>query len=308
MPRSFKTRHWVQNDGNTSPPKHLLGEKLIKAVIKDDVTKVKRLLADGARPCDRAGNDCYGATALMETCRFGNKQTLEVLIPHCDLITLNACDKSGTTACMLSSENGHLDCLEILNRNGAAVDAVDNNGCSSLMLAASWGQQNCVKYLLDNGCDVNKVDDIGRTALMKAAIRGNNDCLKTILENIATNVNATDNHCEYSDEYSSDLMESTSKSFVYDSVYKINPSNKLLNHENHPNTRQKLIDFSDSSGSTALLLAVQAYEIECSETLLKYGVDVNVVNNDGKTALILVRPKLCHRSTPEAFNLLKLFT
>ncbi|XP_035826859.1 serine/threonine-protein phosphatase 6 regulatory ankyrin repeat subunit B [Aplysia californica] len=259
MPLSFRSRSVVTRSDGPSPsmPSHnMLVEKLRDAVFQNDVKELQRLLLEGGRARDRFHNDTEsGSTVLMEACNLGQHECVDVLTRHCEKSALDARNVTGTTACMLAAEKGHITCLKMLIERGADSDLVDHHGCSSLMLAAIWGNIKCLQYLIENHSDLTKTDIEGRTAVMRVAMSGEIECLEILLTNAI----------QTSDDASSlESRESLSRSQA-----------------------TNLINCVDRYGSSALMLSLQSKEEKCAELLLDCFADVNIVNRVGKTALRL---------------------
>ncbi len=87
----------------------------------------------------------------------------------------------------LASARGHLDktplhyavtykqseCLELLLRHGADINAPDYTGMTPLHVAAMLGRKEEAEWLLDHGAELEPRDIFGDTPLMTAAIFGN---------------------------------------------------------------------------------------------------------------------------------------
>jgi ankyrin repeat protein len=86
-------------------------------------------------------------TALILAAEIGNKEVVDRLL-NVEGIEIDAKNKFGKTALILSSENGHLEVVKLLKEHGANVLAVSKIKRSSLMLAAVKGHESIVKYLI----------------------------------------------------------------------------------------------------------------------------------------------------------------
>jgi hypothetical protein len=90
---------------------------------------------------------------------------------------------------MLASERGHLEVVQALLADGAAVNAKANNGMPALMLASQNGHFEVVQALLAKAAEVNAKDDDGWTALMNCSLNGHLAVVRALLANGA-DVNA----------------------------------------------------------------------------------------------------------------------
>ena len=75
----------------------------------------------------------------------------------------------GRTPLMNAALSGNGECVRLLLKVGAEVNACDKNGVTALMCAATVGSAHCMKLLLDAGTDVNHSDKKKMTALSRAA-------------------------------------------------------------------------------------------------------------------------------------------
>jgi len=72
------------------------------------------------------------------------------------------------TPLLFAARQGCLDCVRILLKSGAEIDAADPNNISPLLMAAINGHYDVAAFLLDQGADPNIADETGRTALYAA--------------------------------------------------------------------------------------------------------------------------------------------
>ena len=56
---------------------------------------------------------------------------------------------------MLSAEQGHLDRIRYLLKQGADVDAQNCSECTALQLSDGQGHIDCVEYLVEQGVDID---------------------------------------------------------------------------------------------------------------------------------------------------------
>jgi ankyrin repeat protein len=86
-----------------------------------------------------------------------------------------------TTALIEAAKNGHADCVKILLlAKDVDVDAKDKNGFTALIISAEKGYANVVTQLLTKGGDVNEMTNGGVTALWIATHEGHNDIVKIL--------------------------------------------------------------------------------------------------------------------------------
>ncbi len=134
-------------------------EKLIEAVRKGNVSKVKKLLDSGADP---------DARGVYDVPVEGASQS--------DLPSVS------TTALTYASSKGLEDIVGLLLDHGADVGARNQNGTTPLFGAVQIGNVPITKALLERGSKVNARDEEGWTPLMTAAAKGHPEVAKMLLE------------------------------------------------------------------------------------------------------------------------------
>ena len=89
-----------------------------------------------------------------------------------DKMDIEAKNKDGDTALILSAKHGHLDCLKYLHKQGADIDAKNKYGYTALILSARHGYLEIVEHLVKKGANIEAENDYGETALILSAGRG----------------------------------------------------------------------------------------------------------------------------------------
>ena len=166
-------------------------DSMIKAVKFDDVSGVKKLLAQGIDP-----NlvDNTGAPLIVIAAREKSDKVAQILIDNPktdiekldqagenammlaalndDLVLINALiakdaevNKKGWTPLHYAATNGHDDVVKVLLDASAYIDAGSPNGTTPLMMAARGGHLSTVKLLLDEGADLRVKNQLGLTAV-----------------------------------------------------------------------------------------------------------------------------------------------
>ncbi|MDN3503979.1 MAG: ankyrin repeat domain-containing protein [Rhabdochlamydiaceae bacterium] len=174
-------------------------------------------------------------------------------------------DKNLNKAVEIAIFRENSDIVKVLIEEGADVNYVKKNHGSFLISAvestdSESQRRRIVKILLQNGANVRYVNKYGRTALMEAVIKHDLLCTKDILEALEKN-----------------------KGSFFSYVFGTNP-----------------INYADSDGNTALILAIQHVKMsyydsegknDCInsqkiiEVLLDVpGIDPDLVNKKGETA------------------------
>ena len=81
-----------------------------------------------------------------------------------------------TTALIEAARNGHADCVKVLLlAKDVDVDATEKDGYTALIISAEKGYANVVTQLISKGADVNAKSNGGVTALWIAIHEGHND-------------------------------------------------------------------------------------------------------------------------------------
>jgi ankyrin repeat protein len=135
-------------------------DDLFVAVIRDDVGRLKSLLAQGVDPNSR---DPKGMPALMLAVRRESPRVFQTLLAHPN-IDVNA--MNGESALMLTAIAGDLEASQRLIERGATVQ---HSGWSPIHYAASGPSTAIVRLLLERGASVDALAPNGTTPLMLAA-------------------------------------------------------------------------------------------------------------------------------------------
>lgn len=174
----------------------------------------------------------------------------------------NTRDPEGFTPLHAAAERGHVHCIKVLVKCGAAINAKDLNGRRPIHIAAAKGHDKTVKALIRRHAHINKKDTAGRTPLHLAAQYGSQDACKALLEAGATR----------------DRPDTSGYTPLH-----------LAAIHGHPFTLRALIlpppdpivDSMDHTGKTALHHAVKSGHAECAKILLDAGAKTTATDADG---------------------------
>jgi len=279
---------------------------LILASVMHHTDIVKMLLEAGANP---NLTDGYGKTALMWAAYWGRSRTSIVKMLLEAGAKPNLTDKDGKTALMLASEKGHTDIVKMLLNAEANPNLVDVDGKTALMEASRNGHTDIVEMLLAAEVDPNLTDKDGRTALMWASRNGHRDIVEMLLAAEA-DPDLTDKDGRTALMWASEkghtaiveillkaetnpnimnkwgytaLMEAYNNGSPEDIIY------KLIKAGTDPNIQYN-IGNKDHGGWTFLMWIIYDYsytDIAKELILTDPRTDLNIVNEDGKTALIM---------------------
>nr|XP_034329711.1 fibronectin type 3 and ankyrin repeat domains 1 protein isoform X1 [Crassostrea gigas] len=168
----------------------LNGEHLHRAIIREDLMEIERILDTGLMPKDVPIDvpDKYGFTGLMQASQkgytekdFGAESIMEILIRHG--ADVNAKNDSGKTALMLACFAGQFDAVKLLRSHGARYDDYDRGGSTPIHWAVDGGNVRLIEWIIKDGADVNLRDHShGWTPLIRcASVNGNRNVALTLL-------------------------------------------------------------------------------------------------------------------------------
>ena len=166
-----------------------INEKLIKAVIADQIENVRELLDLGADI--HSMNDF----ALSQAAFNGHTKIVELLLDHGADIHAEG-EEGPDTALQFAAMRGHTDTVRLLLDRGAEIHSVDgfDEPEGALLDACEYGHADTVALLLDYGADIHTTDYMGPNApLRRAAGNGHHETVKMLLERGA-DIPKEDNH------------------------------------------------------------------------------------------------------------------
>jgi ankyrin repeat protein len=261
------------------------------------------------RTCSRdlGAADLYGRTALHIAAFKSDFDVVQMLVDTAH-IAIDCRDNKDCTPLHYAMHDGdqefHEDvsrCAELLLERGADIEAQNSRGSTPLHLAASKMSENTVRLLIKNGANINLQNNKAQTALHKASRRGHLDIVRLLLDHKA-------------DIYLQDNRGSTP---LHLAIYRMSPEavQLFLDHgadvtvqngkgqaalhralqRGHPDIIQLILsranvdaDALDNDGSTPLHLAAsEAEELSGAQLLLDHGVNIDLRNKKGQTALHL---------------------
>ncbi|XP_067002811.2 ankyrin repeat domain-containing protein 6 [Anabrus simplex] len=168
----------------------------------------------------------------------------------------------------LAARIGSVNCLISLLRHNMDVDCrSQRDDATPLHTAAQHGQSSCVEALVKVGADVRARDRKAHTPVFLAALHKHSECVKILLEAELTLKELDVTSGEWN------LLH------VAASNDDLNTMRVVLEH------RQDLLDAQDLYGRTALHVAAEHGHQYCLRLLLEYGANLDVVDNEGYTAL-----------------------
>jgi|SRR5579871_1466762 len=230
------------------------------------------LFAASLGPADAAEHQDWGALRTL-------------IQQHADL---NAPQPDGTTALEWAAHWNDLDTVKLLLKAGADVNRANRYGVTPLSEAAGLGNADVLEALLAAGADPKTLTTTdGETVLMTAARAGNLEGVKVLLAHGA-DVNAKENY-----RGQTALMWAAAERHA--AVVKLLLENgadwKALSLT-RDNSMPKLSAASSVTpiargGLTALHFAAREGDVGTGRAMLDAGVDVNIVDADKTTALVV---------------------
>ncbi|KAJ7832151.1 ankyrin repeat-containing domain protein [Mycena olivaceomarginata] len=143
-----------------------------------------RLLEDGSHQYNaftRLSNDAgYMVDSTLQfCCQLGFIEGVRALLANNADVNVVS-QKSGTGALTLAAEQGHLDIVRLLVKNGANLNLQGNRG-TALSAASGRGHVEIVHLLLDHGADINLQGEFG-TPLEAASSKSRTDIVRFLLK------------------------------------------------------------------------------------------------------------------------------
>ncbi|XP_071593433.1 ankyrin repeat domain-containing protein 29 isoform X2 [Heliangelus exortis] len=121
------------------------------------------------------------ANAAFWAARKGNLALLQLLL-NSGRVDVDCKDSLGTTALMVASYYGHIDCARELVLQGADINLQRESGATSLFFAAQQGHNDIVKFLFEFGASTEFKTKDGGTALLAASQYGHAKVVETLLK------------------------------------------------------------------------------------------------------------------------------
>jgi ankyrin repeat protein len=245
-----------------------------------NVAAAKMLLDKGANP--KASESQRQQTALMWAAANSQGPMTRLLVERgADVDAKTAADlmtplvsgepraqprsPGGMTALMFASREGCLECVAAMIEKGASIDLPDPEGVTPLLWAVWNTRFDVAKYLIEHGANVNRWDWWGRTPLYLAVDY------------------VTLPHGGRPDQPS------------LDRTLPIDIVRLLLDKGADPNPQLKMtaplratgndrgLDPMLSPGTTPLIRAAKAMDVESMKALLDHGADITLTNSRGMT-------------------------
>jgi ankyrin repeat protein len=238
-----------------------------------------------------------GDARLARAARMQNDKELRVLLRQG--VDVNAPEPDGATALHWAAHWDDLNAAQSLIEAGAKVNARNELGMTPLLVACANGSAQMIEKLLAARADANIPAPDGETALMMAARTTTPDAIEALVAHGA-NVKARENSrrqtalmwavAERRPDIARVLIahgaDVNARSLVtQELIYRENPDpgdENAAKGQPHPAG-----EMMERGGSTPLLFAARAGDIECAKLLLAAGANVNDTAADGTSGLVM---------------------
>ena len=184
------------------------------------------------------------------------------------------------------------DFLALLVQKGAKVDSVDKHNSTPIHIACANNRFHVVKALLDCGASVDPLDDRGETPLHKA-VQSPGDPTKIILLLLERGADPF-----ISDQGDSVLHKLCARSPSTHFPEEVSVFQRLM----ASSTRNVNIHALNSSGQTALQVAIDMGALDLGMALIRNGADCNTTGSSLGTLLHLVARRARHFHAEELLN------
>jgi uncharacterized protein len=289
---------------------------LYLASVNGDPAMIEKLLKAGA---DANASGTEGETALMTVARTGKVDAAKVLLEHGAKVDAKE-GWHGETALMWATAQGHPAMMRELIAHGADVNARTNpenwerqttseprekwlplGALTSLLFAARQGCLECARILVDAKADINAADPDGVTPTVYAIINGHYDVAGYLVDQGADpNLADKTGRAALYAAVDFNTMPASARpapKIIDNQLSSLDLIQKLLDHGAIPNAqllkqqayRAKLDRGDDTmltTGSTPLLRAAKAGDVDAMRLLLAKGADIKLATKPGINPLM----------------------
>jgi ankyrin repeat protein len=223
-------------------------------------------------------------TRLVDALRAGDTTAALALLQK--RVDVNVAEPDGTTALHWAVRLDDLNLINRLLRAGASVKASNRYGVTPIQLACLNGSAAAVERLLEAGESANATGPYGETALMVCARTGRPDAARVLIKHGAA-VDAVESwRGQTALMWAAAQRHPEMIKVLIEAGADVDARSALQNWE-----RQRTLEPRDKwlpeGGLTPLLFAAREGCTECEKVLLDARADINIVDPEQHTALIL---------------------
>ncbi|KAI8947730.1 ankyrin repeat-containing domain protein [Xylaria longipes] len=270
----------------------------------DILTYVTRGDMEGLKECINKGADVHqpiisGKTSLYYAALWGQNEAVRVLLDAGG--DVNVKTKTGTTllhAAVQSKNEATISAVvEYMKTHNISIDPVDDDGETPLCCAARLALPEVVRQLCKAGSNVNGLDPRGRP-LVEATYKGGKSTVRVLLDEGADS-NLPDGYEQLPIYWAAkagdlELLELFQKNLITAEPNKISGSSMALSKAIKASREDEIlidVQSTDEEGWTALHLAANVGHSKAIKALVKADSDVNALNRDGLSPLLLAARK-----------------
>ena len=229
---------------------------------------------------------------VSKACILGSVEDLSRLIKSGKSTSCH--DNQGRTPLHIAAERGNIECCKLLiEKDETEINALTFNGISPLMFAVQSDNHELVEFILASGANASLIDIDGNSCLDRALDNESIEIFKMLLTKMDPNIGSFEGWT-IAHSIAKDGKPQFLKYLIHDGHCKFNATEygitplhlacqegnldcaKLLIGCNLDSIQQKASD-----GITPIFLAAQNGHIEIVKYLLSYGVNVDVVTQNG---------------------------
>jgi ankyrin repeat protein len=224
-------------------------------------------------------------TPLGEAVRSGDLARVRALLgQHIDV---NAPEADGSTALDWAVEADNAELTQVLLKAGASAATQSRNGVTPLSLAAQNRNLEIAKALLDAGADANESLPGGETVLMVAARTGNAELVKLLLAHGARVDQKGNAFGETALMIAAAANQDQAARALIDHGAEVNGRSAALQYPKDRFGLEGVVTILPHGDWTPLMYAARQGSAAAARVLCEAGADVNAVDPDGTSALVL---------------------
>ena len=268
------------------------------------ISLVQAILERGGDVNNRATDT--DSTALAEACRHGHIEAARLLLEHGADTEL--CDEKRCTPLWEAVHHGHSDTVELLVGAGANVDAAGEHAQTPLHEASHRNDVRSVKLLLAAGADPNcrsSRDTRCASPLSLAAEEGHLAVLRALLQCERTSVDLRDLHgwtalaraARHGHTEIIEVLLAHGANVNSQDSRQFSPLHRAAQQPSSApltillDTGEADVDLENCYGRTALAEASYSGNVDVVRSLLKYGANAGLLDNNGWSSLDIAKRK-----------------